>query len=69
MNRACVVKTKDGELKGVFHRWSHQAYVVPASPMIGGSPPGQVSTTVAIVELESGEITLAPPLRVKFTDN
>ena len=62
--RPCEV---NGE-KALFHRWEEYAYVVEASPMIGGHPGGQIHETFAIVEMEDGQIKEVKPRKVRFSD-
>ena len=52
----------------MFHCWSHQAWVVGASPMVMGPPKGQMATTLAIVEYADGTVAEVVPAQVHFTD-
>ena len=62
--RPCLV---DGK-KALFHRWSDKSKVVEPSPMIGGAPGGTVRYTVAIVEMEDGQVIEVGPQLIKFID-
>lgn len=68
MNRKCIIKTKEGEEKGIFHKWMEEADVIAPSLMVGGHPGGQVARTLGIVEKENGEIMLVYPTIVRFVD-
>lgn len=62
--RPCEVKGR----KATFHTWTQQSWVVPPSPMIGGHPGGQMSTTWAVVEYEDGTVHEVCPTDIRFTD-
>lgn len=66
--RPCLLTIKSENQRAVFHGWDHFSQVVPASPMIGGPPAGQISYTLAIVELEDGTVLECSPEKVRFTD-
>ena len=63
--RPCLVEGK----KYLFHQWENLAWVVNASPLRGGHPGGQRSTTMAIVEDEDGRVHEVYPSKVKFIDD
>lgn len=63
-------KCKVNRQAAVFHTWSEHAHVVEPSPMIGGSPGGQIKYPVAVVEYESGMVECVPVGAVIFeTEN
>lgn len=62
--RMCMV---DGK-KALFHRWHEFCNVVAESPMIGGTPAGQIKYTLGTVEFEDGHIEEVAPHRIKFMD-
>lgn len=62
--RTCVVKNKNA----LFHCWQDKAWVVGASPMIGGTPAGQMRMTLGIIEYEDGTIHECYPDEIRFTD-
>lgn len=57
------------EIKSLFHCWNHRSELYDASPMIGGHPAGQISSTFAIVEYEDGTIHEVEPTQIRFVDN
>ncbi len=63
--RPCYVKGK----KAFFHRWADVAYTVGESLMVGGPAAGQVAYTVAIVEMEDGEVCRARSQDIRFLDS
>ena len=63
--RPCLAGIK----KALFHRWSDNAKVVAPGNAIGSFPGGQISYTVAIVELENGKIEEFSPDYITFLDN
>ena len=72
--RPCKVNlgARDGKahiVNALFHGWNHYSKVIEPSPMVGGSPGGQVSSTFAIVELENGKIRQVETYNIQFTDN
>lgn len=68
VKRPCFVKTKDGDLRALFHCWSEESELVAESPFIGGHPAGCIRTTFAIVEYENGQVAKINPSRIKFID-
>lgn len=70
--RRCLVVGASGDgsnrltYKANFHRWMDEAYVVEASPLIGGAPAGQIKFTRAIVEDDDGQVHTVPPSSIKF---
>lgn len=62
--RRCEV---DGK-KALFHRWCDHYGVVEASPVLGGTPAGQIKYTMGIVELENGKVKEVTPSRILFLD-
>ena len=61
--RPCIVW---GDQKGLFHCWGNEAYVCPPSPMIDGTPGGQVYNTYALIELEDGSVEEVDPEDFRF---
>ena len=57
---------KDSSFKGYFHCWTHEAWVVEPSLMIGGTSGGQVSTTLGIVEYDDGYVAKIDPTKIIF---
>lgn len=53
----------------LFHCFELNAYVVPASVMIGGHPGGQVSMLFAVIEDKDGKVKRVRPQEITFTDN
>lgn len=67
--RPCFVVRDDGsKLKAIFHRWSDISEIYAPSPLEGGHPGGVVKGTLAIVELESGQVGTASPEKITFID-
>lgn len=64
-NRPCIVEDR----KAIFHKWNTFKNVIPASPMIGGAPGGQIEYTLGMVEFEDGTIAEVAPHKIRFTDN
>lgn len=62
--RPCLVK---GRIH-YFHMWNNRQWVVDPSPMMGGTPGGQCSVVLAIVEDEHGQVHEVYPNEVRFTD-
>lgn len=62
--RKCTV---DGKM-AVFHRWCEHCDVVGTSPMVGGTPAGQIKRTLGIVEHMDGTVEEVSPGRIKFHD-
>lgn len=62
--RPCTV---NGD-KYIFHCWEQYSQLFGESPMIGGTPAGQISQVFAIVENEDGKIHRANPIDVIFLD-
>lgn len=68
--RPCLVRQKDeSQIKALFHCWSPEAYVERPSPLMGGSPGGQVSNLWGVVELGDGEVIRVLPERIRFLGN
>ena len=72
--RTCKVRlgTKCGKaniVNALFHGWNHYSKVLEPSPMVGGSPGGQVASVFAIVELENGQVRQVETYNIQFTDN
>lgn len=63
--RICKVEGK----KALFHRWNEHCDVVEPSPMIGGTPGGQIKYITGIVEFEDGSIKEVYPAKITFKDN
>lgn len=63
--RICEV---DGK-KALFHRWNEHCNVVEPSPMIGGTPGGQIKYITGIVEFEDGSVREFYPEEITFNDN
>lgn len=61
--RLCSVDDKTG----YFHCWEHWADVVNPSPMIGGTPGGQISQVFGIVEFVDG-VKRIDPSKIHFID-
>jgi len=57
------------EEKAIFHGFFQVADTIPASPLRGGHPGGQVSNVHALVELEDGRVLRASPDHVRFLDS
>jgi len=62
--RPCYVKKH----KALFHRWEDKSWVVAASPMVGGTPAGQIKMTIGIVEYEDGSVHECYPDEIRFCD-
>lgn len=67
--RKCKVNKKGKFVDAYFHRWSEYANVVEPSPMIGGSPGGQIKYTLGIVEYISGVVEEVAPHAIIFMDD
>ena len=66
--RTCEVTSKGKPtVKGFFHRWTTEAYVVDA--ILKGTMSGQVMYTKGLVEFEDGTVHMIDPSRIRFTDN
>ena len=63
--RPCLVKGK----KHLFHCWDHRAWLVGESALRGGSPGGQCSMVLAVVEDEYGQVHEVYPRDVRFLDD
>ncbi len=63
--RICKVEGKNA----LFHRWNEHCEVVEPSPMIGGTPGGQIKYITGIVEFEDGSIREVYPEAITFKDN
>lgn len=63
--RPCMVDEKQ---KGFFHCWEEKSEPVPASASLGGAPAGQLSYTLAIIELKDGSVIECYPHKVRFLD-
>ena len=68
--RKCEVRLKKNSkpVPAKFHMWYTTANVLDPSPMIGGTPGGQICSTFALVELENGWCRLVYPTDVHFLD-
>ena len=66
--RPCKVKTKSGDINGLFHRWSDKSEIISPSMMKGGHGDGIVCGTVAIVEINDGNIVEFYPEKIQFID-
>lgn len=62
--RECIV---NGE-KAYFHMWNVHSYVVEPSPMIGGTPGGQIQYTTGLVEFKDGHMEDVAPCAIRFSD-
>lgn len=67
--RPCWVFNGDYYIKGLFHCWRTESYVLPPSPLRGGHSGGQVSEVTALVEMEDGTIRAIPFGQVTFCDS
>lgn len=66
--RPCLLEV-DGKKENVlFHCWTHESEVVAPSITIGGHNGGVISSTLALVEKEDGQMVKVKPKRVKFLD-
>lgn len=63
--RLCLFKDK----KALFHRWEEVSQAVKAGNVIGSHPAGWLKYTLAIIELEGGEIVEVSPTLIKFLDS
>ena len=63
--RPCLVNGK----KHLFHCWGQRMWVAEPSPMVGGSPGGQCSMVLAVVEDEYGNVHEVYPRDVRFLDD
>ena len=63
--RPCLVKGQ----KHLFHCWDQRMWVAEPSPMVGGSPGGQCSLMLAVVEDENGQVHEVYPREVRFLDS
>lgn len=64
--RICTLDGKT-DVPYLFHGWFTEAYIVYASPRIGGRPGGSIQTIYALVEnIKTGNIKKAEPTTVKF---
>lgn len=61
--RMCMV---DEEIC-MFHCWEHYSKPLPASPLVGGEPPGVFSQVFGIVEFSYG-VRRVDPTNIKFID-
>lgn len=71
--RPCVVITPHRnsaptERKALFHKWTLEQSVVPPGCGIGSHPGGQLSSTLALVELEDGLMATVRPEHIMFLD-
>ena len=66
--RPCVVNVDNKEVQAVFHMFYIEYWDVPPSPMIGGSPGGQMSMAMALVEYKDGTVGKVPACLIRFTD-
>ena len=57
---------KEDPVKALFHCWSHESEIVAPSVCVGGHGGGVVAGTVAIVELENGQIEKRFPEQIRF---
>ena len=64
-----IIESPECEIKALFHCWDDRSELYDASPMIGGHPAGQISSTFAIVEYEDGTIHEVEPMQIRFVDN
>lgn len=64
--RPCLVQNR----KHWFHRWQDRKWIVESSLMVGGSPGGQCSMLMAIVEdQETGQVHEVYPHDIRFLKN
>ena len=71
--RPCMVtvyhrNNPPAEKRALFHKWTTEAEPIAASLMRGGQQGGQFCTTLAIVELEDGQVTTVAPGSIRFID-
>ena len=66
--RPCIVNVDNKEVQAVFHMFYTEYWDVPPSPMIGGSPGGQMSMAMALVEYNDGTVGKVPACLIRFTD-
>lgn len=62
--RPCIYNDQ----RAIFHRWCVEQYVIEPSIMVGGGNGGQVSYTLALIELCSGEVLRVSPEKIRFAD-
>lgn len=73
--RPCMVNTTGSrtgritETPALFHGFFQEAHVVPPSNLRGGHNGGQTSTTVAVVEYDTGEVEKVEAYRIRFLDS
>lgn len=66
--RPCLVKSEKNTVKGLFHCWCNEAYIVTPSPLVHGHGGGQFWNTFGVVEMEDGMIKEVPPYSIQFLD-
>ena len=71
--RPCMVTVYNrnnppAEQRALFHKWTTEAEPIPPSLMVGGQQGGQFCTTLAIVEMEDGQVTTVAPGSIRFMD-
>ena len=62
--RKCIVNGKNA----YFHQWNTYQNVVEPSPMIGGTPGGQIQYTVALIEFDDGTVAETTPQNIMFVE-
>lgn len=55
--------------KYLFHMWMVESQVIPPSNLRGGHSGGQISTTWALVEDDSGNMRMVRPSDIRFLDH
>lgn len=63
--RPCIVRTKDGEKKAVFHRWEQRVDAINPD----GSAGSGNTECFGIVELEGGRVVRRYPGQITFADD
>ena len=58
----------DEKQKGRFHCWEQKSQPVAAGISVGSAPAGQLSYTLAIVELNDGSVIECFPYKIRFLD-
>ncbi len=66
--RPCLVHMQKENVHALFHMFCMEAYPIEPSPLVGGTPGGQVCTTFALVEFDDGTVHRVGPTQIQFID-
>lgn len=66
--RPCIVYSRPEPRRAFCHLFTTISSVIAPSPAIGGHPGGQISTLVAVVEFEDGNVGTISPDRIRLLD-